>query len=75
MNEAQLAINHLEEIRENEVYKQVLKDSFGGVLYNVANQGKYDSAEVLRLWDNLSPQEQSAADGIMTGAINFLKGN
>ena len=68
-------VTKLQEIEENETYKQVLKDSFGGVLYNVANQDKYDSAEVLRLWDNLTPQEQNAAGGIMTGAIGFLKGN
>lgn len=74
-NEAQAAINHLQEIRDNETYKLVLKESFGGVMYNVANQGKYDSAEVLQLWDNLSPQEKNAADGIMTGAISFMEGN
>lgn len=65
----------LEEITENEVYKQVVSDSFGGVLYNVANRDKYDSAEVLELWDNLTPQEQGAVNGIIKGAINFLQGN
>lgn len=62
-------------IKANEVYRQVLKDSLGGILYNVANYGKYDSAEVLALWNSLTPGQQSAADGIMTGAINFLQGN
>lgn len=65
----------LEELTDNEVYKQVLRDSFGGVLYNVANQGKYDSTEVLELWDNMTPQEQGAVNGIIKGAINFLQGN
>jgi hypothetical protein len=68
-------MKNIQVIESNEVYKQVLKDSFGGVLYNVANRDKYDSTEVLRLWDNLTPQEKNAADGIMTGAIHFLEGN
>lgn len=65
----------LEQINNNEVYQQVLKDSFGGVMYDVANYGKYDSSELLNLWDSLSANEQSAAGGIMKGAMHFLKGN
>lgn len=65
-------INKINEIKENEVYQQILKDSFGGVLYNVANRNKYNTAEVLKLWNEMTPQEQSSADGIMTGAINFI---
>ena len=33
----------IEKIENNEVYKEILKDSFGGVMYNVANQNKYDT--------------------------------
>lgn len=62
----------IKELQENEVYKQILKDSFGGVLYNVANRNKYDTTEVLKLWNEMTPQEQSSAGGIMTGAINFI---
>lgn len=65
-------INKINEIKENEVYQQILKDSFGGVLYNVANRNKYNTAEVLKLWNEMTPREQSSADGIMTGAINFI---
>lgn len=68
-------LTKLQAIKDNEVYKQVLKDSMGGVMYNVANYGKYDSDSVLALWDSLTAQEKSAADGILTGAINFLEGN
>ena len=63
----------VEDIKNNPTYQQVLKDSFGGVMYNVANRDKYDSKELLAKWDALLPREQSACDGIMTGAINFLK--
>lgn len=64
----------LQDIENNEVYKQVLRDSFGGIMYNVANQGKYDTTELLELWDNLDPRYRSAANGIMKGAIHFLQG-
>lgn len=66
-------MNTLEQITNNEVYKQVLTDSFGGVMYNVANRDKYDTTEITALWNSLSPAEQESAGGIMKGAFNFLK--
>jgi hypothetical protein len=60
-------------ITNNEVYKQVVKDSYGGVLYNVANFGKYDATQLLEDWDALSPQLKDSANGIIKDAINFLK--
>lgn len=62
-------------IIDNPVYKQVMADSFGGIMYDVANHNKYDSTELLKEWDSLTPGEQSAMGGIVQGAINFLKGN
>lgn len=61
-------------IKDHPVYKQVMADSFGGIMYNVDNIGKYDSAELLSLWDNMDDGEKSAADGIVKGAMSFLKG-
>lgn len=61
----------VDQIKNHPVYKQVLADSFGGVMYNVAN--KYESGEVLSLWDSLTEAEQGSVGGIMKGAINFLK--
>lgn len=58
-----------------ELLKPVLRDSFGGVLYNVANRGKYDTEAILSAWNSLGDQERSAAGGIVQGAINFIKGN
>jgi hypothetical protein len=66
---------NLQQIEENPVYKQVVKDAFGGVLYNVANRDKYDGKELLGIWDNLTDVQRSSANGITEGAINFLKGN
>ena len=66
--------NTLQAITDNEIYKQVIKDSFGGVLYNVANQDKYDDKQILALWNSLSSQQQESANGIIKGAIDFLQG-
>lgn len=62
----------LQEIKDNAIYKQIIKDSFGGIMYNVANRKKYDDGkkELLDLWEKVT---ESAADGIVKGAINFLK--
>lgn len=65
----------MENITNNEVYEQVLADSFGGVMYDVANRGKYDAAALLTAWDNLSASERESAGGITKGAISFLKGD
>jgi len=64
----------IQAIENNETYKQVLADSFGGIMYDVANRGKYDAGEVIKIWDELSPSEQNISGGIMSGAISFLKG-
>lgn len=64
----------IEKIQAHPVYKKVLADSFGGVMYNVANRDKYDTAEIMKLWNSLAPGYQSAAGGIMNGAFNFLSG-
>lgn len=64
-------MNRLETIKSNEVYKQVLQDSFGGIMYNVANH--YEAQELLATWDSLTASERESAGGIMKGAMNFLK--
>ena len=65
----------LEAIQENEVYQQVLADSMGGIMYNVANYGKYESGDLLELWDSLSEPQKSSTGGIRRVAISFLHGN
>ena len=61
-------------IKTSPIYKQVISDSFGGIMYDVARRGRYDAAAILYLWDTMSESEQSSAGGIMNGAINFLNG-
>jgi hypothetical protein len=59
-------------ITSNPVYKKVLADSFGGVMYNVANRDKYDTTELVKLWNSASPAEKESAGGILKGAMHFL---
>lgn len=63
----------LNEIQDNPTYKQIMADSFGGIMYNVANRGKYDTAELMQKWDALEPVTREMAGGIMKGAFNFLQ--
>jgi hypothetical protein len=65
----------MEKLQANPVLKQVLADSLGGVLYNVANRDKYDKEELLAFWEELSPAQRESVGGIIKGAINFLQGN
>jgi hypothetical protein len=65
--------NALCAIQEHPVYKQILADSFGGIMYNLANCNKYETAELLELWNSLPSSMQEAGGGIMRGAMNFIK--
>lgn len=64
-----------QQIENHPVYKKVISDSFGGVMYDIANRDKYDSAEILGLWDRMTDSQKDACGGIMKGAISFLKGD
>lgn len=64
--------NQNQQIIENDVvYKKVLADSFGGVMYNIDNH--YDGDHLVKLWDHMTATQQSVAGGIMKGAIAHLK--
>lgn len=63
----------LNEIKQHPVYKQALADSYGGIIYDVAKIGTYDTKEILKLWSELTPVEKEQADGIMKGVIEFLQ--
>ncbi len=66
------AKQNLDIIKNHPTMVKVLADSFGGIMYNVAN--KYDAADLLAQWNKLTPGEQGAADGTISGAIAFLQG-
>lgn len=62
----------MHEIKAHPVMVQVLKDSCGGLIYNVANRNKYDTSELVALWDSLTASERESAGGIIKGAMNFI---
>lgn len=68
-------MDNITRINSLEVYKQILADSFGGVMYDVANRNKYDKEQVsymLEVWDGTTPAGQESAGGIMKGVMHFL---
>ena len=67
-------MSRVDELTAHPVIVQVLADSFGGVMYNGANVGKYDGSEVLALWDQLDGGERDLAGGLVSGAVAFLQG-
>jgi len=65
----------LESIEKHPTMVQIHADSFGGVMYNVANRDKYDTADLLAKWDALDASEKESFNGLVKGAINFIKSN
>lgn len=62
----------MDKIRDNKIMQQILKDSFGGIMYDVANQNKYDTTELLEEWNKLTEGEKAGYNGLINGAINFI---
>jgi len=60
----------IEAIKENDIYKQVMKDSHNGTAYNSTNKGKYKANEILKLWNKVENKE--SVDGTVQGAMKFL---
>jgi hypothetical protein len=63
----------IETILNNETYKQVLKDSFGGIMYQEGTQKNYNSSEVLKLWESLPGSYKESTGGITRGVFGFLQ--
>ena len=62
----------IKEIENNKTYNQVLEDSFGGLIYNTQNKGKYQDEDLFNLIDELGVKKEMV-NGIMRGAINFIE--
>jgi len=63
----------MDAIKNHPVYKQILADSCGGLLFNVADGGKYDVSELLPMWEALPESMRDAAGGIVKGVFGFIK--
>lgn len=56
--------------KENPIYKKVLSDSMGGIMYDVSKQGTYDAFDLIA---EMEAYGVNNLDGIAKGAYNFLK--
>lgn len=63
----------LEYIKQHPTYKQILADSFGGIMFNDANIGKYDTTELLEWWNTLTDAQLGVADGIVKGIFDYIQ--
>lgn len=63
-----------EAMTKHPTMQEILADSFGGVMYDLANRNKYNTVELLAMWDSLTASEKEACGGIVKGAINFIQG-
>ncbi len=64
----------VEEIKRMDTYKQILKDSFGGVMYNVANKDKYNkdiNKKFIQL-EKMNFNIWDQTDGIFRGVHGFI---
>ena len=64
----------IETIKNNDVYKLILAESCGGIMYNVDNQNKYNATDILQIWNELTDGGRDSAGGIMKGAMDFVAG-
>lgn len=61
----------MKKFSENPVYKKVLADSFGGIMYDLAKQGTYDADGLIAEMEAYGIER---LDGIEKGAYDFLTG-
>ena len=74
LNEKEMEMEKREQIKSNPVYKQVIKEACGGVMYNIANRGKYNDKEIIAIWESMTQSEKDGSDGNLKGAMSFLLG-
>jgi len=65
-------MNNVKKLKEHKVLKEIIKDSFGGVCY-MEDSSKYDTKELLNIYGLLTDVEKESLDGIIKGAINYIK--
>ena len=61
-------------IKDMDTYKLILKDSFGGIMYNSANKTKYNNDIVLKFeeLESMGFDIWDTTDGIFRGVHNFI---
>lgn len=77
MTEIKKFMELVEEIKEMDTYQEILNDSFGGVMYNVANKEKYNK-EINEKFEELEKMGfdiWTQTDGIFRGVHGFVMEN
>jgi len=67
-------IGLVNEIKAMDTYKEIVKDSFGGVMYNVANKDRYDK-DINKKFKELEKMDFDiwhTTDGIFRGVYTFI---
>lgn len=60
----------VKQIKENQIYQEILKDSFGGVCY-MKKKEEYNYNKLLSLFEQLGDYRDNL-NGIMLGVYHFL---
>ena len=68
-------MTQIQQIEQHPVYKMILADSFGGIMYNVANRSKYNTKEIVTMYEQLTDAQRDGVGGIMKGVFSFLRGD
>jgi len=68
--------NLVKEIEEMETYKEILKDSFGGIIWNRANKNKYSDDIVLKFeeLEKINSDIWNTTNGIFRSVYVFIMG-
>lgn len=75
LKQQQIDLETVSKIKNHPIYKQIMADNCGGLIYDIANRNKYDTLEILTLWNSLSEARRESCDGIIKGAMSFIQGN
>jgi len=60
-------------ILDDENYKSIIKESYGWIMYDLANKNKYNTKKILWLWDILTEWEKDACDWIINWLFDFIQ--
>jgi len=60
----------IDKIKATAVYKQIMLDSFDGTTYCISNQGKYETSEILSLWDQVKNKHRTESG--MKEMVDFI---
>ena len=64
----------IEKIENNKTYNEILKDSYGGIMYGLNTKDKYETTELMKLFNEfINKYGILYLNGIMKGVYDFIK--